>query len=75
MSVQVQQFGKTSDGRTVSVYKCRYSKDTGKLVSRDLWETSKYSPRSRVIAKVIPKPTEPSEETEPSEASEGDPTT
>ncbi len=64
-----------SDGRTVSVYKCRYSKDTGKLVSRDLWETSKYSPRSRVIAKVIPKPTEPSEETEPSEASEGDPTT
>lgn len=54
-------------GCTVSIYKCTYSKETGKQISRDLVQTTTYRALDRVIAKVIPKP---SEATEPSEAAE-----
>ena len=56
------------NGSTVSTYRCKYSKDTGKQTDRDLIATTVYSARDEVIAKVLPKPTEP--ETEPTEPSE-----
>ena len=65
-----------ANGNTVSTYQCRYSKDTGALISRDFEETTTYSARDQVVAKVTPKPTEPSEEpTESTEATEGTETT
>lgn len=60
-----------ANGNTVNTYQCRYSKDTGTLISRDFVETTVYSALDRVVAKVIPKPTEPSEEpTEVTEATD-----
>ena len=59
-------------GSTVSTYRCKFSKDTGKQTTKDLIDTTVYKSRDEVVAKILPKPTtEPSEETtEPTETSE-----
>lgn len=48
-------------GYTVNTYKCKYDKETNKLISRDFDKTSKYKYRNKEIASIIPvnKPTEP----------------
>lgn len=52
-------------GYTVKTYKCKYDKETGKLLSRDSEATSKYKSRDKIIASVLPKETEPPETTVP----------
>ena len=47
-------------GYTVTTYRCKYSKETDKLISREKEATSHYSRRDKEICKiVIPEPTQP----------------
>ena len=54
---QVKQEGVT--GYTVYSYKCKYDKETGKLISRDYEATSSYVKKDKIVIVVIPDPTEP----------------
>ena len=60
------------DGKTVKSYKCKYDKQTGKLLSETLEATSTYTSKDEIKAVVKPEPTEPSTEPteEPTEPSE-----
>lgn len=55
-------------GYTVKTYKCKYSKETNELISRDFEAKSTYKSRNQVVAKII-------EETEPSTEETTEPTT
>lgn len=46
-------------GRTVKTYRCKYDKETDKLISKEYEATSKYKSRDKIIARVEPAPTEP----------------
>ncbi len=66
------------DGSKVTVYRCNYSKETGKQTAKDTVSTSTYAAQNRILVKLIPKPTEatePSEETDPSEVTDPSQTT
>lgn len=49
-------------GYKVELYKCKYNKETGELISKDLVDVSEYSSRDAVICK-IEEPAPPTEET------------
>ena len=68
-------------GYTVKTYKCKYSNQTNKLLSRDYTATSQYTTVNRIVARVKvpetvppteaptePTPTEPSQPTAPTDA-------
>lgn len=70
-----------STGYTVKTYKCKYSSQTNKLLSRDYTATSQYTTVNRIVARVkvpetvppteaptVPTVTEPSQPTAPSDA-------
>ena len=60
-------------GYTVKTYRCKYSKETDELLSRDYEATSRYNVRDLIIARVSSGETEaPSED--PSETPSTDPT-
>ena len=60
-------------GFTVNTYRCKYSKETDELISRDLEARSVYNARDLIIAKIVTEETtDPSED--PTEPSTGDPT-
>ena len=63
-------------GYTVKTYRCKYSKETGELLSRDLEATSRYNNRDLIIARVGAEETEdPSEGTDnPTDPTEPTPT-
>jgi hypothetical protein len=46
-------------GYTVYSYKCKYDKETDKLISRDYEATSNYVKKDKIIIVVIPDATEP----------------
>jgi hypothetical protein len=48
-------------GRTVKSYRQKYDKATEKLISSTYEATSRYKSRDKIIARVEPKPTEPTE--------------
>ena len=50
-------------GRTVKSYRVKYSKATDEKISSAYEATSKYKSRDKIIARVEPAPTEPSETT------------
>ena len=50
-------------GRTVKSYRQKYDKATEKLISSTYEATSRYKTRDKIIARVEPKPTEPTETT------------
>lgn len=61
------------NGTYVKTYRCKYSKDTGKLISRDFETRSSYMGKDQVVVKIVggetepsTDPTNPSEETTPS---------
>lgn len=54
---QVKQQGIT--GYTVYSYKCKYDKETDKLISRDYEATSNYVKKDKIVIVVIPEETEP----------------
>ena len=54
-------------GRTVKSYRVKYSKATDEKISSAYEATSKYKSRDKIIARVEPAPTEPSETTTPTE--------
>lgn len=60
-------------GYTVKTYRCKYSKETGKLLSRDYEATSRYNVRDLIIARVSSGETEAPSEA-PSETPSTDPT-
>ena len=62
---QVKQQGST--GYTVYSYKCKYDKETDKLISRDYEATSNYVKKDKIIIRVIPDETEPPETQAPTE--------
>ena len=49
-------------GYIVKTYRCKYSKETDELLSREYEATSRYNVRDLIIARVGPQETEPSEE-------------
>ena len=49
-------------GYKVNAYKCKYSKATDELISRELESVNNYSKRDRLLVKIV----DPSKETEPS---------
>ncbi len=58
-------------GCDVKTYKCKYSKATNELISRDYDSTSYYKKRDRVICKIVdPSVTEPNDTTEPTGSTE-----
>ena len=57
-------------GRTVKSYRVKYSKATDEKISSSYEATSRYKTRDKIIARVEPAPTEPTETTEPSNHSE-----
>lgn len=61
-------------GADVKTYKCKYSKETNELISRDYDSTSYYSKRDRVVVKIVDptttEPTEPDGSTEPTQPEE-----
>ena len=63
-------------GYTVKTYRCKYSKETGELISRELEATSRYNKRDLIIARVGAEETEePSEGTQdPTESTDPAPT-
>ena len=50
-------------GRTVKSYRVKYSKATNEKLSSAYEATSRYKSRDKIIARVAPKPTEPTETT------------
>lgn len=54
-------------GYTVKTYKCKYSKETDELISRDFEAQSVYKSRNKVIAKIVTE-TEPPTTEAPTEA-------
>ena len=62
---QVKQQGST--GYTVYSYKCKYDKQTDKLISRDYEATSNYVKKDKIIIRVIPDEKEPPETQAPTE--------
>ena len=50
-------------GRTVKSYRVKYSKATNEKISSAYEATSRYKTRDKIIARVEPKPTEPTETT------------
>ena len=46
-------------GYTVYSYKCKYDKETDKLISRDYEATSNYVKKDKIVIVVTPEPTEP----------------
>ena len=56
--------------RTVKSYRVKYSKATDEKISSTYEATSRYKSRDKIIARVEPAPTEPSESTEPSTTAE-----
>lgn len=60
-----------SKGYTIATYRSQYSKETGALLMEDFVSRTVYAPRNQVVVKLIPKPTE---ETEPTEPEVTDPT-
>ena len=62
---QVKQEGVT--GYTVYSYKCKYDKETNKLISREYEATSNYVKKDKIVIVVLPEETEPPTEapTEP----------
>ena len=54
-------------GYTVRTYKLKYDKETKELISREEDRVSRYKKRDKVIAKIIPYPTEPPAEPAPAE--------
>lgn len=54
-------------GYTVKTYKCKYSKETDELISRDFEAQSVYKSRNKVIAKIVTETEPPTTET-PTEA-------
>ena len=54
-------------GRTVKSYRVKYSKETNEKISSSYEATSRYKSRDKIIARVEPAPTEPSETTTPTE--------
>ena len=54
---QVKQ--QPSTGFTVYSYKCKYDKETDKLISRDYEATSNYVKKDKIVIVVLPEPTEP----------------
>ena len=54
---QVKQQGVT--GYTVYSYKCKYDKETDKLISREYEATSNYVKKDKIVIVVIPDETEP----------------
>lgn len=46
-------------GYQVKTYKCKYSRDTGRMTSRDYETTTRYETVNRVVARVEEEPTEP----------------
>jgi hypothetical protein len=46
-------------GYTVYSYKCKYDKETDKLISRDYEATSSYVKKDKIVIVVIPEATEP----------------
>lgn len=69
-------------GYTVKTYRCKYSKETGELISRELEATSRYNTRDLIIARVGAEETtdpsdpstDPSDPTEPTDPPSTDPT-
>ena len=59
-------------GYSIRTYRCKYSKETGELISREVEATSVYNSRDLVIARVGAEETEPSED--PTETPSTDPT-
>ena len=57
-------------GRTVKSYRVKYSKATDEKLSSTYEATSRYKSRDKIIARVEPKPTEPTETTTPTESTE-----
>ncbi len=58
-------------GSKVTTYLCKYSKETGEQVTRDQADVSNYRTLNRLVAKVLPKETDPPETTEePTEPSD-----
>ena len=55
-------------GRTVKSYRVKYSKATDEKISSTYEATSRYKSRDKIIARVEPKPTEPTETTAPEPA-------
>lgn len=55
-------------GRTVKSYRVKYDKATGEKISSTYEATSRYKSRDKIIARVEPKPTEPTETTAPDPA-------
>ena len=56
------------NGSYVKTYRCKYDKETGKLISRDFEARSTYMGKDEVVVKIVEEETEPS--TEPTEPSE-----
>ena len=57
-------------GRTVKSYRVKYSKATDEKISSTYEATSRYKTRDKIVARVEPAPTEPSESTESSTTAE-----
>ncbi len=51
-------------GYTVYTYKCKYDKETNKLISRDYEATSNYVKKDKIVIVVLKDETEPPKETE-----------
>ena len=57
-------------GSNVKTYKCKYDKETGKLISRDFEARSTYNAKDKLVVKIISTETTPPTESTPS-GSEG----
>lgn len=53
-------------GYTVYSYKCKYSKETDEMISRDYEATSNYVKKDKIVIKIVEEATEPT--TQPTEA-------
>ena len=51
-------------GYKIRTYRCKYSKETNELISREVEATSVYSRRDEVICKIKVDPSQPTEPTE-----------
>ena len=48
-------------GRTVKSYRCKYDKETDERISKEYEATSRYKARDKIIARVEPQPTDPTD--------------
>ena len=69
---QVLEGGST--GYYVKTYKCKYDRETGEQLSREFEVQSIYYAVDRVVVKIKEEPTEPSEESKPTEPEASTPT-